>query len=168
MQFALELKGFAGGKIFRAELFETVKFPEGFWFEDSVLSYIIFPAVKNAYVISNMVYIYRQHNESITHSFWDNPKRIDTYWITETLMREHRENGLPEDENYAEKCTHQFILNAKRIKNMPIEIQKSVFLLTCGLVREYSIRPVLKKYIPLYKAINDMDFGKYRLYCLTH
>ena len=35
------LQGFAWGKVFKSQLFENVVFPEGYWFEDTVLSFLV-------------------------------------------------------------------------------------------------------------------------------
>lgn len=40
------LHGHAWGKLYRGALFEHLCFPEGYWYEDSLLSYLIFPNAK--------------------------------------------------------------------------------------------------------------------------
>ena len=53
-----DLKGFPCGKVFSASLFEKICFPEGFWFEDSIMALIVYPCSKKNVIIPDMVYIY--------------------------------------------------------------------------------------------------------------
>lgn len=48
------LHGHAWGKLYRGTLFEHLCFPEGYWYEDSLLSYLIFPNAKNVWVTGHM------------------------------------------------------------------------------------------------------------------
>ncbi len=51
------LDGYAWGKLYKAELWKNFQFPEGFWFEDTILAYILFYKAKKAYVSNIYIYI---------------------------------------------------------------------------------------------------------------
>lgn len=162
------LKGFPCGKVFKSSLFGELHFPEGFWFEDSINSFLIWPQVEKAYLITEMVYVYRQRATSISHVAGENTKCIDTYWITEQLMKERESLCLTKDVKYLEKFLRQVVLNMKRIRKMPLKIQKIVFILSSDLMKKYiSGIECPSQYKELYTALKNFDFGIYQLYCKT-
>ena len=69
------------GKVIRATVFENLCFPEGFWYEDSIFEYCIYPFWKKKYTIENDVYAYRYNLNGITYKSRGNVKSIDHYWI---------------------------------------------------------------------------------------
>lgn len=38
------------GKVYKAELFTNLRFPEGYWYEDSIFAQIVWPLTKKAAV----------------------------------------------------------------------------------------------------------------------
>lgn len=163
------LKGFPCGKVFKAEIFSDFCFPDGFWFEDTVLSYLIYPKLTDSYYISDYVYKYRKNLNSISHTANKKIKCIDTYWIMEILMDEHEKRGLPKDALYFEKFFRQTILNCKRLQKMDKAIQESVFVLTCDLLgKTFSNHAVPQKYKDIYAIMQKRDFNAYLFYCKMH
>lgn len=160
------LHGHAWGKVYRAEIFEKLCFPEGFWYEDSLLSYLIFPAVKRAYVCPHICYGYRINESGIVKSSVGKPRAIETYWITEQLMQEHAEAGLPFDESFLEYMLLQTRLNQLRVAALGETIQEGVFVLTCCLIERYFPSGLcLTGQRNLRKALKTRDFGRFRMCC---
>ena len=160
------LHGHAWGKLYRGALFEHLCFPEGYWYEDSLLSYLIFPNVKNAWVTGHMVYGYRINQAGIVKSSHGKPKSVDTYWITEELMAEHAQAGLPADDAYFRYILLQIRLNQHRIADLPENIQESVFVLTCDLFcNTFPADLDVSGNRTLVKALRTRDFGMYKMCC---
>lgn len=160
------LHGHAWGKVYRGALFEKLCFPEGFWYEDSLLSYFIFPQAGKRWVCSSMVYGYRINEAGIVRSSHGKPKSIDTYWITEELMKERSQAGLPVDEGYFRYILLQLRLNQHRIADLPEKIQESAFVLSCGLFGStfpYDPDPSWDR--TLVRALRTRDFGMYKCCC---
>lgn len=163
------LSGFSCMKVFRSDIFQNLRFPEGFWFEDTINVFLIYPVVKKACLIPEFVYIYRANLSSITSTAFSKPKCIDTYWITELLVKERDRLNLPHDSAYQEVFLNQILLNAKRVGKTPEDVQKSVFCLSCDLfLRLFDAELTASVHTPLKKALERRDFGAYRLYVLTH
>lgn len=161
-----DLHGHAWGKVYRAEIFEKLRFPEGFWYEDSLLSYLIFPAVKRAYVCPEICYGYRINESGIVKSSVGKPKAIDTYWITEQLLEEHAQAGLPFDAEFFDYILLQVRLNQHRVADLNEEIQESVFVLTCDLLERYFPADLaVQGQNTLRKALKTRDFGMFRMCC---
>lgn len=164
------LDGFPWGKVFRSDLFASLVFPEGFWFEDTMLSVLIFSQVKKAYILPCTVYGYRQTNpNSITKISVTKPKCIDTFYVTKQTLCEHAELGLPIDQAYVEKIFRQVLLNERRILNVPENVKEAVFILSADLVKCYlpdTVRSV--RYRLLLEIMRDRDYGMYRQYVKWH
>lgn len=160
------LHGHAWGKVYRAEIFETLCFPEGFWYEDSLLSYLIFPAVKRAFLCPHICYGYRINESGIVKTSQGKPRAVETYWITEQLMAEHAEAGLPFDEAFYEYLLLQSRLNQLRVADLDPQIQESVFILTCGLMERYFPAALpFSGQKNIRKALQSRDFGMFKMCC---
>ena len=163
------LHGQPWAKVFKARCLENLSFPEGFWFEDSIFSFLVYPVAKTVCVIEQMVYMYRQNQSGITATFSGRPKSIDSYWITEALMAERASIGLKNDSRFLTKFFKQLILNYKRISGMPENLQESAFVLSCALMQQHFSSQVFSaSRCPLKQILLKKDWGAYKLYCKTH
>ena len=84
------LHGYPWGKVYRRSLFENVKFPEDFWFEDTMGIYRIWPNVRKIITISDIIYNYRINEKGITRSAFSNVKALDSLYITIRLLEDCR------------------------------------------------------------------------------
>ena len=62
------LSGVPWGKVYRTELFTKVSFPEGYWYEDSIMRQVIYPCATKIYGVDEMVYCWRNNPSGITRS----------------------------------------------------------------------------------------------------
>lgn len=166
--FEGKLYGYPWGKVYRSTLFQRISFPEGFWFEDTIMTFLLFPMAERKYVIDTIVYGYRKSStDTISSTAPRKLKCVDTYWITELMMEEYGKLSLPYDENCFEKFMHQIIVNYNRVRLMDKDLQESIFVLTRELIKKY-FDNVLAERHPLAKMILENDIGEYKLYCRTH
>lgn len=160
------LHGHAWGKVYKAEIFEKLCFPEGFWYEDSLLSFLIFPAVKDVYLCPQVCYGYRINESGIVKSSVGKPRAVETYWITEVLIKEHADAGLPFDASFYEYLLLQARLNQLRLEDLSQDVQESAFVLLCELLEQYFPAniscPGQKN---LRRALKNRDFGMFRMCC---
>lgn len=160
------LHGHAWGKLYKAEIFEKLCFPEGFWYEDSLLSYMIFPAVHNVWLCPHVCYGYRINESGIVKNSIGKPRAVETWWITEVLTQEHAEAGLPFDSNFCAYLLLQARLNQLRVADLPESVQESVFVLTCDLLRRsFPDGMVVSGQKNLMKALHTKDFGMFQMCC---
>ena len=165
----MELYGLPVAKVYRSYLFENIRFPLDYWFEDTICAFLVFPQARNIWSITDIVYVYRLNINGITQTAPKKPKCIDTYWVTEKLMEDRATLGLESNDEYLERFYRQIILNEKRIVNMPIDIKEGVFALTCDLFEKYfSNCTQLPKYKELHKALMTRNYGVFSLYAKTH
>ena len=150
-------------KVYQAEIFENLQVPEGFWYEDSILAFLIWPVVRSARRVPEMAYIHRRNPKGITAASRGRPKAVDTYWITEQLMGERNALGLPVDEAYFAQLLDQIRLNHYRIKALPEQVQEDTLVLSCDLLNARF--PNFPENSALAKALKKKDFGAFRMCC---
>lgn len=156
------LHGYPWGKLIRAELFEKVRFPEGYWFEDTVMSFVVFPMCKKVDTSSTLLYHYRINPAGITATSRGRAKSVDTYWVTEQLLRDRATLGLKNDEEFAKVMLDQVRMNYGRLRNLGrLNVQRAVFVLTSRLWRQYFGNINVES--PLAYALADSNFLRYRL-----
>lgn len=161
-----EIHGHAWGKLYKRELFEKLCFPEGYWYEDSALSFLVFSMAKTIYVSGQMAYGYRINESGIVKTSVGKPRAVETYWITEQLLEERLQRGLPMDQRFFGFMLLQIRLNQLRIRDLSDEVQEAVFTMTCALLQKYFPETAMTgKETNLIKALKAKDFGMYRMCC---
>ena len=80
--------GYPWGKLYKYTVLEHFQFPEGFWFEDTPISFLLQAMPYRFAVVSDIVYGYRVNPEGITAKAPTSKKSIDSYWITEECLKE--------------------------------------------------------------------------------
>ena len=161
-----QLHGHAWGKLYKVTLLEKICFPEGYWYEDSVLSFLIFSLAEEIWVSRQMCSSYRINQEGIVKTSVGKPRAVETYWITESLMEQRQQLGLPMDEKFFGFILLQLRLNQLRLADLPESIQESAFVLSCDLLDRYFAPEVMVgKEKNLIKALQKRDFGMFRMCC---
>ena len=155
------LYGFPWGKFFKAELFSNICFPEGYWFEDTVMAFVIFPLCRKVATSSVLLYHYRINPDGITSKSRGQNKTVDTYWITEQLLKDRKTLGLQNDLYFAEVMLQQIRMNYNRIKSIRNkDADRAVFILTANLWEQYFSD--IKIDSPLVMALTERDFLQYK------
>lgn len=131
------LNGFFWGKVYKREMFEGIRLPEGYWFEDSLNVHILFWKSKKCILIPELVYGYYMNENGITQTARKKLKSIDSLYITESLIRDHLELGYDITQDYYEYFLRMVKLTYYRIREMKEEVRNSVFLCQCNLYKKY-------------------------------
>ena len=162
------LKGFPCMKIFKSYLFENIKFPIGYWYEDTILPFLIYPQVEKAYLIKDMIYVYRQIPTSISHAAYGKPKSIDSYYVTEQMIKDCMQLSCKMDGDMLKVFLMQVLCNQLRCSILSDEIQEAVFVKSSKLLEHFEVSLVQGRYSRLYSLLKQKDFGNYKLWCKTH
>lgn len=157
------LFGFAWGKVYKAEMFAKVKFTEGYWFEDTLCSFILHPMAHSISTISHNVYAYRTNFRGISRTFRGNPKVLDSFYICEQLLHDRINMNKPLGEGWAEKIACQFKLNANRIASLKRgDVDKALFILQSNLFRQLFCNPI-EQPSPLVRSLQTGDYKAFKL-----
>lgn len=168
--YEIEFREEVWGKVFRAEVFRSIKFPEQYWFEDIIVPYIIYPQFNKKCKIKEKVYQYRYNKQGITVSSKWNLKSIDTVWITLEML--HIINDL--NINISTKQLQQMILsklkiNQIRLRMLDVQIQEAAFILLSSVYIDLCEKEKVKDLSPKEEMFSEIvrkqDFRKFRLLC---
>lgn len=119
------------GRIYRRKVWDYIRFPEGYLFEDTIQSFCIKPLFTEL-TIDDTSYMYRSRSTSISRSVSGNPRSVETYWIIEELIEECRFLGVPFDQYLYARTIKQFGAVAyRRVFALDNEIQR-IFFTACS------------------------------------
>ena len=156
------------GEIFARKIFEKVKFPEGYWFEDTVMRLFIYSLYQQAATSSTILYRYRLNRNSITHTAKRSPKVVHSFLITEQLLRDREAFGLKNDASLQPVVLRQIKTNFIRVNSYGNEeINRCIFVLTMEMYLRYfkNCHNVPAIHSPIDRALRTGDYRAYRLAC---
>lgn len=165
-QTVSSLRGQPWGKVIRAELFQNIKYPETYVFEDSIFAYCLYPLAEKKYTIKDVVYDYRYNQNGITKTMTQSVKSIDTYYISVELWK-YWKNKFDITKEFNIQVLNQIVLNYHRTRMLEEEILKSGFALETFVYKELfnSECKLDGKYKKLDYCIRSNDWGRYRILC---
>lgn len=163
------LFGFPWGKIIKSNIFERLKFPLKYNYEDSIFAWLIYPKKYSVGLLDEEVYLYRVNQKSISYYLKENRRSIETFYIMEEMIK----NGLNFyniniDKNLYLNFLGQVRLNYNRTINCPEKIRKAIFYKTKFLLENYfSELDIPKNFIDkeLVKSLKNNNYGKYKFIC---
>lgn len=159
------LNGCFWAKAFKRELFEHVIFPEGYWYEDSILAHLIYPQIKSFASVGGCLYAYRSNENGITIASRGNKKALDTFYITDLMINSVKRiwgDDYIKSVNYFKLLVEQFYLNQIRVKELDEEIKKLVFEAQAQFISSYydDTYKTAWKYKGYLKALYRADYGR--------
>lgn len=163
----ISVPGFPWGKVYNAKLFEKVRFPLDFWYEDTIVNYLL-ARLSNKYVaISDYVYGYRINEKGITFTSKKSKKVLDTYWIIEEMIDLSKDIGLKIDDSIYDMTIFQLSnLLYRRIHFLDEETIKNTFILACYLIQDMGIKDSKNKSIifrDIEKAFKEKNYRLWKL-----
>jgi hypothetical protein len=138
--------------------------PEGYWYEDTILVFLIYPNLHKTVTTDSCEYLYYSSAANTTQSSVGQTKAIDTLYITE-LVFECMDNLTPPDWRYSGEClrltVEQFYINHRRLIGQTKECRMELFRLQCRYMQEYYADKSVKSVSnPMYdKALRTGDFN---------
>lgn len=162
------LSGMAWGKVFRRELWQQVCFPEGYWFEDTVITSLLTHLASSIATVSDVVYCYRKNDRGITRTSAGKPKSIDTFYVLRSVLEARRTLGLETDSAFYEHLMRLMILCVQRTNREPLPVRKSIFTLLQVLLEQERCRAEVhlqKQYDQLENLLIRGDYRRFRLLC---
>lgn len=163
------LPGFTWGRVIHSSVFQHLRFPEKYWFEDSIMAQIVHPICKgNTYTISDICYCYYMNELGATATSQGNPKAIDSLWITMRLLDERKKFGLEYTQESYEYFLSMAALTYHRTKALGPSVAKCIFVQQHELMEQYystfhSTKSIKSRHIEA--ALRTMNFKKFVLAC---
>ena len=157
------ISGFPWGKLYKWSVLEHFQYPEGFWFEDTPVSFILAAMPYRSVAIADIVYGYRRNPDGITATAVSERKSVDSYWITEECLEEFPEFELAYDQRAYEYLLRQSIMNEGRSKKQPAKIREAEFILAAELIEKYfkDMRTENREMRTIEHALRERQFVKF-------
>lgn len=123
------------GRIYARRVWDRLRFPEGFWFEDTVQAFCIDTQWRGREV-SDWGYLYRDNPTSITNTCGESYKSLDSLWIIEELLDWCRGLGVPFDEKLMNAVVYQLgPITLGRNRILDADGRKCLFVVASELLR---------------------------------
>ena len=140
------VSGYMCGLLYKTHLFDNISFPEGYWYEDGILPYLILPRTTRIFKSSRLVYAYRMNPNGITAISHGSPKSIDAYWLREILFSDMDKLGIAMNQIIYEKLLDEIALTYVRTNDLDNNVKVAIFFLTANWFRELH-----KKFISIFQ-----------------
>lgn len=167
-----EIMNYAGlpwGKIYKRELWNKVRFFPGYWYEDTIIQFLLFTQCKNFSYIPDVVYEYKWYENNFSHTQGNaaNIKTIDSLWLLVEILERYEKLNLPLDNQfYTLLLRHISAYYYPAIKDLDEDIIKAMYVMAADLYKKY--KPNKKVKLPFImreveKAFDNNDFEIWKL-----
>ncbi len=161
--------GYPWGIAIRADRLRHLCFPDGYWFEDTMYAFLLYPTSGKCVTIPDIVYHYRSNPNGISATCGGNPKVLDTLFVTMQLLADGEKLGIKPDAPLYDVFLYQVSQNYNRIRSLRNwAIDRLVFRMSCHLRERYfgSWHTSDKALQLIEQSLVSCDFGKYRHACI--
>lgn len=157
--------GYPCGKLYRSVVLAHFCFPEGFWFEDTPILFILAAMPWRCAATQELVYGYRKNPSGISSTAWRSVKSIDSYWITERCLEEFPAFKVAYDQRAYEYLLRQSAMNWRRTRHQSRKVREAIFVLTAQLCDQYfaDARTEVADMRAIEDAIRRRQFVRYEL-----
>lgn len=131
------LYGQPWGKVYKHKLFDNLRFPNNYWFEDSIFAQIVWPMCNNVWTVPECVYKYLVNPNGVTNTSLKNKKALDSLYITQSLLEDRKKFGLEYDKDSYKYFLKMVGLTYRRTRYLPSQIQQCIFIVQCELYNKY-------------------------------
>lgn len=161
-RFVLPCLGYSVAKVYRRELWDTARFPEGYIFEDTITKFILRKQANKVVFIGVPVYGYRYVGNSSTRGA-QSLKKLDSIWVYPKIVELCKQQDLPFDDTfYLLSLNHIGLLNYLTVSFQEESVRLAAF---CELrnqllsIREYRAKRIPPYFRLLEKAILDNNYN---------
>lgn len=134
---------FAWGKVYRASLFDRIRFPEGYWFEDMINNFLLTPLSWKTVDINIPVIIHNNVKGSLCKVQISSGtyKSLEQLYLLISLIKDYKALGL-KDESYLHnrimiECSSLMVIRTERLDE---DTKKQVFLACNWIFKTNEIR----------------------------
>lgn len=131
--------GMIWGGIYKKRLFDSIRFPESYWYEDMVTRFLVYRSSKMFVSVSKELYFKRKHNTNASAIVWssNNNKCLEHVYLVYQLLKYNDKILLPTD-NVLLKIVLDELgpLMWWRLKGIEKKARKAAFLLAANCVNK--------------------------------
>ncbi len=162
--------GLPWGKVYRRELFEHVRFFPGYWYEDTIVHFLLFTQCCKFSYLQKAEYDYRWYEGNYSHVQGNSQNRrsLGYYWLLLAILDNYAFLHLPMDRKlYTVLLRHLSAYCYPKIADVDEKAKEAVFVLACRLLLKY--KPAGKTKLPYMLRVTEkaMLKGNYELWKLA-
>lgn len=131
-----EFMGYPWAKVYKSQIFASIRFPENCLFEDTILIMLVYPQQLKCQVINADVYAYRINPKGTTQSSKKDKRGIESHWITEYLMTVQQAKKLISERTFVQ-FFEQVAINYSRVRRLERIIQTALLSESRRLYKQY-------------------------------
>lgn len=165
------LPGYAWAKLIRRSCFAHLRFPPGYWYEDTINAQLLFPILlrdgETVVGIDQIVCHYRDNPQGISHVAQTKPKSLDSFWITKALYADRKALSLSNTQFDYEAALDMILLTFKRTQRQPKPIRQALMVQWGAFLREQfpGFHTERKPLELMEEGITESNFMLYSLCC---
>lgn len=166
----MNLAGLPWCKAYKREIWNNVRFFPGYWYEDTIIQFLIFMQCKNYAYIPKIEYEYKWYEKNFSHTQGNsaNPKSIDTYWLLIEILEQYKKNNMPvNDRLYTLVLRHISTYYYGSVKNLDSKVVEALFVLAKDLYSEYKPNHKVKLPFMLRQVEKSFDNNDIELWKLA-
>ena len=130
--------GFVCGKVIRAELFSHLCFPSGYWFEDTIVAFFLYPLCQRIEYCDGVHYYYRHTSNSIMHSYAGRPKALDSLWVSKRVLSDYFSLGNKATISLYQMFLQDALSTKKHLLTLNDKlVMQSLFVIQCNIAQTY-------------------------------
>lgn len=136
----MEFKGYVWGGVIKKELFDKIRFPEGYWYEDIMMRFILMRKSQRYEHIDENLYFYAIHKSNASKNLWKKSslKSLEFYILLQELLKINDEFGLKCNSVFYNQLLYELGPNLwLRTKALPRKIRHTIFLKACEMAKKY-------------------------------
>lgn len=164
------LYGYPWGKAYRSSLLNDIQFPEGFWYEDTMQMYRLWPKANKIITIPEIIYRYRKNPQGITNNSKGKVKALDSLYITIRLLEDCNVEHIALDGDLYNFTLSQMAMNFLRIQDLDENILKNAFNVITQTIDKFFPADVFKtsdvQLRKLEESLRNKDYKKFVVYCI--
>lgn len=165
----MNLAGLPWCKVYKRQMWNEVRFFPGYWYEDTIIQFLIFTQCRNYSYVPEVLYEYRWFEQNFSHIQGDknNYKTIDSYGILLKIIKQYKKmNLLIDDAFYTLILRHISVYYYPMFVNFDEEHKSALFIVAKELLEKY--KPNHKVKLPymlrqVEKAFENDDVGLWEI-----
>lgn len=166
----MNLAGLPWCKVYKREIWNNVRFFPGYWYEDTIIQFLIFMQCKNYAYIPKIEYEYKWYEKNFSHTQGNSasPKSIDTYWLLIEILEQYKKNNMPVDDRlYTLVLRHISTYYYGSVKNLDSKVVEALFVLAKDIYSEYKPNHKVKLPFMLRQVEKSFDNNDIELWKLA-
>lgn len=172
-EYPIHLPTFAWGKVFKAELFEMVHFPD-YWYEDAMYMFLVYPFVNRVATISDCIYEYLVNPNGYSHVDWKAKRRVEAVYLISQMLEDEKnvnKGGKFNDIQRKRYVYDRFLSNLRVVFSRTLflgeAVRQAVFTVDVHLFKTYFAgMRTDKDYLKNFeKALLNEDYKAYLSAC---